>query len=108
MRSTTAAVTVQQQAARRVARSTSTPPPSLPSPGKAGVSFTGELATGYRANLWLRSAIRVLQLLAETVLEARQPAGEEVRGCSAGALGRRRGAGRQHETFQREQAAYGT
>ncbi|PSC76859.1 DNA methylase [Micractinium conductrix] len=47
-------------------------------PGKAGVSFTGELATGYRANLWLRSAIRVLQLLAETVLEARQPAGEEV------------------------------
>ena len=31
--------------------------------GKAGVSFTGDIAVGYRANLWLRSAIRVLLLL---------------------------------------------
>ena len=39
---------------------------------------------GYRANLWLRSAIRVLLLLGETVLDGRRPAGEEVRlrgGC---------------------------
>lgn len=43
------------------------------------MSFTGDLSTGYRANLWLRSAIRVLLLLAETLLDARQPAGEEVR-----------------------------
>ena len=48
--------------------------------GKAGVSFTGDVATGYRANLWLRSAIRVLMLLEETLLEGTRPAGEEVRG----------------------------
>ncbi|KAL4458935.1 hypothetical protein ABPG75_013800 [Micractinium tetrahymenae] len=47
-------------------------------PGKAGVSFTGDLVVGYRANMWLRSAIRVLQLLGETLLDARRPAGEEV------------------------------
>lgn len=28
--------------------------------------------------MWLRSAIRVLQLLGETVLDARRPAGDEV------------------------------
>jgi len=33
--------------------------------GRSGVSFNGvDVGTGYRANLWLRSAIRVLQLLA--------------------------------------------
>lgn len=47
-------------------------------PGKAGVSFTGDLSVGYRANMWLRSAIRVLQLLGETLLDGRRPAGEEV------------------------------
>ena len=29
----------------------------------SGVHFRGDAAVGYRANLWLRSAIRVLQLL---------------------------------------------
>ncbi|PRW59721.1 RNA methylase [Chlorella sorokiniana] len=47
-------------------------------PGKAGVSFSGPAAVGYRANLWLRAAIRVLQLEHETLLNARQPAGEAV------------------------------
>ena len=48
-------------------------------PGRAGVSFVGDAAVGYRANLWLRSAIRVLQLLAEAELDPRQPGGDEVR-----------------------------
>jgi hypothetical protein len=34
---------------------------------------------GYRANLWLRSAIRVLRLLHETLLDGERPSGEEVR-----------------------------
>jgi hypothetical protein len=54
------------------------PPPALPA-GKAGVSFTGDTSVGYRANLWLRSAIRVLRLLHETLLDAERPSGEEVR-----------------------------
>lgn len=49
-----------------------------PSAGKAGVSFSGPAAVGYRANLWLRAAIRVLRLQHETLLDARQPAGEAV------------------------------
>lgn len=49
--------------------------------GKAGVSFTGDLSVGYRANMWLRAAIRVLQLLGETLLDPRRPAGEEVSTC---------------------------
>lgn len=32
--------------------------------GSAGVSFVGSQATGYRANLWLRTAVRVLVQLA--------------------------------------------
>lgn len=55
-------------------------------PGKAGVQFVGDLATGYRANLWLRSAIRVLSLLHETLLDPRRPAGEEVRSAPAAAV----------------------
>ena len=46
--------------------------------GKAGVSFSGPASVGYRANLWLRAAIRVLQLQHETLLDARRPAGEAV------------------------------
>lgn len=42
------------------------------------MSFTGDAAVGYAANLWLRSAIRVLQLLHEALLDGRRPAGEEV------------------------------
>jgi hypothetical protein len=47
-------------------------------PGKAGVSFVGDAATGYRANLWLRSAIRVLQYQADAELDPRRPGGDEV------------------------------
>lgn len=56
------------------------PPPLLAAccAGKAGVSFSGPAAVGYRANLWLRAAIRVLQLQHETLLDARRPAGEAV------------------------------
>lgn len=55
-------------------------------PGRAGVSFTGDAGVGFRANLWLRSAIRVLVLEGELLLDARRPAGEEVRsrGCGSG------------------------
>ncbi len=49
-----------------------------PHAGKAGVSFTGDVSTAYRANMWLRSSIRVLMLLEETVLDGTRPAGEEV------------------------------
>lgn len=42
------------------------------------MSFTGDLAVAYRANLWLRSAIRVLQLLREGLLDGRRPAAEAV------------------------------
>ena len=37
-------------------------------PGRAGVQFQGSIETGYRANLWLRAAVRVLMLLAEAPL----------------------------------------
>ncbi|GAB4823363.1 hypothetical protein N2152v2_010409 [Parachlorella kessleri] len=47
-------------------------------PGRAGVSFVGDASTGYRANLWLRSAIRVLQLLGVAELDPRRPGGDEV------------------------------
>ncbi|KAK9811854.1 hypothetical protein WJX72_011203 [[Myrmecia] bisecta] len=48
-------------------------------PGKAGVSFrAATLEAGYRANLWLRSAIRVLVLLAEGPLNPRLPGGDEI------------------------------
>jgi 23S rRNA (guanine2445-N2)-methyltransferase len=35
------------------------------SPGRGGVSFSGDQATLYKANLWLRTAIRVLQPIAD-------------------------------------------
>lgn len=60
------------------------------------MSFTGDTATGYRANLWLRSAIRVLMLLQETMLEGRRPAGEEVRQGGAG----KQAAGAEMEAVQ--------
>src|SRR5437764_15259708 len=34
-------------------------------PGRGGVAFAGDRATLYRANLWLRTAIRVLQPILE-------------------------------------------
>lgn len=43
------------------------------------VSFHSDsLAAGYAANLWLRSAIRVLVLLAEGALPINRPAGDTV------------------------------
>ncbi|KAK9908246.1 hypothetical protein WJX75_004747 [Coccomyxa subellipsoidea] len=48
-------------------------------PGKAGVSFRGHsLEVGYRANLWLRAAIRLLVHVAEGPLDGRQPGGDEL------------------------------
>lgn len=48
-------------------------------PGSSGVAFTGvDLTVGYRANLWLRSAIRVLTVLAEGDLNPRRPAGDTI------------------------------
>eukprot|EP00899_Mesostigma_viride_P021310 jgi/Mesvir1/29180/Mv25947-RA.2 len=46
--------------------------------GKAGVEFTGDMAVGYRANLWLRSAVRVLLLLSEGPLDPSQEGGDSV------------------------------
>jgi putative N6-adenine-specific DNA methylase len=34
-------------------------------PGRGGVAFRGDLALLYRANLWLRTAIRVLRPILE-------------------------------------------
>src|SRR5258708_17535936 len=34
-------------------------------PGRGGASFSGDLATCYRANLWLRTAVRVLMPVLE-------------------------------------------
>ena len=45
-------------------------------PGKAGVSFHGNTEVMLRANLWLRSAIRVLQLMYRVDLDPDRPAGE--------------------------------
>jgi putative N6-adenine-specific DNA methylase len=39
-------------------------------PGRGGVSFTGEQATLYQANLWLRTAVRVLQPILEATVES--------------------------------------
>ncbi len=53
-------------------RALASPPSDSPRPraaevkeGRGGVHFAGELATLYQANLWLRTAIRVLQPIAE-------------------------------------------
>ncbi|KAK9831607.1 hypothetical protein WJX74_002393 [Apatococcus lobatus] len=48
-------------------------------PGRAGVSFRGaDISVGYNANLWLRSAIRVLLLLAEGPIDPNRPGGDEL------------------------------
>lgn len=48
-------------------------------PGRAGVSFTGaHTSVGYRANLWLRAAIRVLTVLAEGDLNPERAAGDTI------------------------------
>ncbi|KAL3157914.1 hypothetical protein ABBQ32_012319 [Trebouxia sp. C0010 RCD-2024] len=47
-------------------------------PGKAGVFFRGPDAVGYRANLWLRSGIRVLRLLAKGHLSPYRAGGDEI------------------------------
>lgn len=39
-------------------------------PGRGGVSFTGDKATLYKANLWLRTAVRVLQPICEADVES--------------------------------------
>jgi hypothetical protein len=47
--------------------------------GQAGVSFTGrDLGVGYKCNLWLRSAIRVLVLLASAPLDTTRAAGDTI------------------------------
>lgn len=46
--------------------------------GKAGVHFRGDSSVLYRSNLWLRAAIRVLELLHESDLNPREPAGESL------------------------------
>lgn len=39
-------------------------------PGRGGAAFAGDLATCYTANLWLRTAVRVLRTLLETPVES--------------------------------------
>src|SRR6478735_8063454 len=39
-------------------------------PGRGGVSFAGDRATLYKANLWLRTAVRVLQPILEADVES--------------------------------------
>ncbi|MBX3399812.1 MAG: RNA methyltransferase [Gemmataceae bacterium] len=39
-------------------------------PGRGGVHFAGDLATLYRANLWLRTAVRVLQPIHEATVRS--------------------------------------
>lgn len=48
-------------------------------PGRGGVSFSGDLAVLYRANLWLRSAIRVLQPIHEAFVRSPDELYAEVR-----------------------------
>ena len=45
---------------------------------QAGVTFRGEEIVGYRANLWLRSAIRVLTLLARGKMDPENNGATEV------------------------------
>src|SRR4051794_20909465 len=39
-------------------------------PGRGGVGFAGDMAILYRANLWLRTAVRVLQPVLEAHVES--------------------------------------
>ena len=61
-------------------------------PGKAGVSFAGPAEVAYRANLWSRTAIRVLQQLVQVELDPDQPAGEQVRSARRRRCARRTGS----------------
>ena len=49
-------------------------------PGRGGVSFAGDLALLYRANLWLRTAVRVLRPILRAHVESPDELYEAVRG----------------------------
>ncbi len=49
-------------------------------PGRGGVAFAGDLALLYKANLWLRTAIRVLRPILETGVSSPDELYEVVRG----------------------------
>src|SRR5438552_11213304 len=49
-------------------------------PGRGGVAFAGDRALLYRANLWLRTAVRVLQPILETPVSSTDELYEAVRG----------------------------
>src|SRR5207244_10509029 len=49
-------------------------------PGRGGVSFGGDRALLYRANLWLRTAIRVLMPILEAPVTSPEELYEAVRG----------------------------
>ncbi len=48
-------------------------------PGRGGVQFQGDLATLYRANLWLRTAVRVLRFIVEVTVTSPDELYEAVR-----------------------------
>jgi putative N6-adenine-specific DNA methylase len=48
-------------------------------PGRGGVSFRGDPTTVYRANLWLRSAVRVLRPILEAEVRSPEDLYEAVR-----------------------------
>src|SRR5262245_54702811 len=49
-------------------------------PGRGGVAFAGDPVLLYRANLWLRTAIRVLQPILEAPIASTDELYEAVRG----------------------------
>jgi putative N6-adenine-specific DNA methylase len=49
-------------------------------PGRGGVSFTGDITTVYNANLWLRTAVRVLRPVGEADVPSTDALYEFVRG----------------------------
>src|SRR5437867_9146626 len=49
-------------------------------PGRGGVHFAGDRALLYRANLWLRTAIRVLQPILEAPVTSPEELYDTVRG----------------------------
>src|SRR5437868_10483227 len=49
-------------------------------PGRGGVAFAGDRALLYRANLWLRTAVRVLQPILEAPVSSTDELYEAVRG----------------------------
>ena len=50
----------------------------VPQAHSAGVSFRGDIAVGYAANLWCRSAVRVLERLASGFLDEALEPGDAV------------------------------